>query len=231
MQVAFSAPVTVCAHARAAAAASTSARRSKCPGHYHRPAGGLRLLPVRRAAVGLRRSRGVAASASMGSGGEFPAFDAAAATVANMHAAVFMGGGANDAVSPLFQIADSAAALPLGDVVEEIPGLQKGGWLGPITDLLESILKARPRRREHGASCAPALKTHTRAGGLTRRCDADTPPTPPPPQKAPHHRFFPFVASSPLWPLPAYFFVDFCGGCRTYRERQSAASRPAVGRR
>jgi len=78
----------------------------------------------------------------MGSGGEFPAFDAAAATVANMHAAVFMGGGANDAVSPLFQIADSAAALPLGDVVEEIPGLQKGGWLGPITDLLESILKA-----------------------------------------------------------------------------------------
>jgi hypothetical protein len=212
MQVAFSAPVTVCAHARAAAAASTSARRSKCPGHYHRPAGGLRLLPVRRAAVGLRRSRGVAASASMGSGGEFPAFDAAAATVANMHAAVFMGGGANDAVSPLFQIADSAAALPLGDVVEEIPGLQKGGWLGPITDLLESILKARPRRRKHGASCAPALKTHTSAGGLTRRCDADTPPTPPPPQKAP--RFFPFVASSPLWPLPAYFFMDFCGGRR-----------------
>ena len=68
-------------------------------------------------------------------GAEFPSFDQVQGAVANVHAS-FIG---NDAVASLFQVADAAdAAAP-----EELKGLQKGGWLGPITDLLESILKVR----------------------------------------------------------------------------------------
>ena len=51
------------------------------------------------------------------------AFDAAA----NFHAQLFT------------QVADAAAVVP----VDEIPGIQKGGFLGPITDLLEATLKVR----------------------------------------------------------------------------------------
>lgn len=101
-----------------------------------RPAGGL--LPARRAVAPLRarrvvapmrRAGAVAVSASLG---EFPAWDAAADVARDVHATIVT----NDAVSQLFQIADAAPA-------EDLPGLQKGGWLGPITDLLESILKVR----------------------------------------------------------------------------------------
>ena len=97
---------------------------------HARRAGGL--LPLRRAAprTTRRATPGVAVRASMTS--EFPAFDAAASSVANLHASVIT----NDAVASLFQIADASATTE-----EEIPGLQKGGWLGPITDLLEAILK------------------------------------------------------------------------------------------
>ena len=99
---------------------------------HARRAGGL--LPLRRAAPRTTRrvNGGVAVRASMTS--EFPAFDAAASSVANLHASVIT----NDAVASLFLFADASATT------EEIPGLQKGGWLGPITDLLEAILKVRP---------------------------------------------------------------------------------------
>ena len=101
-----------------------------------RTAGGL--LPLRRAGSSgraVRRVRSsVAVRASM-AGAEFPSFDQVQGAVANVHAS-FIG---NDAVASLFQVADAAdAAAP-----EELKGLQKGGWLGPITDLLESILKVR----------------------------------------------------------------------------------------
>ena len=117
---------------RAAAAASIGSSSSV------RPAGGL--LPLRRAAAGARRTTrrtaraGVSVRASMAPS-EFPAFDAAASSIANLHASVIT----NDAVASLFQVADAAAVADEG----EIPGLQKGGWLGPITDLLENILKVR----------------------------------------------------------------------------------------
>ena len=106
---------------------------------HARRAGGL--LPLRRAAPRTTRrvTRGVAVRASMTS--EFPAFDAAASSVANLHASVIT----NDAVASLFQIANADAAA-----TEEIPGLQKGGWLGPITDLLEAILKVRPPSSPRG---------------------------------------------------------------------------------
>ena len=83
----------------------------------------------RRRAHAPRRRGAVAVSASLG---EFPAWDAAADVARDVHATIVT----NDAVSQLFQIADAAPA-------EDLPGLQKGGWLGPITDLLESILKVR----------------------------------------------------------------------------------------
>lgn len=125
MQVACGAfaPVRAAAAVPSGSSATTNAR----------PVCGL--LPLRHAAAGARRStrRGGSVSVRASTSSEFPAFDAAASTVANLHASVIT----NDAVASLFQIADGAA------VEEEIPGLQKGGWLGPITDLLENILKVR----------------------------------------------------------------------------------------
>lgn len=125
MQVACGAfaPVRAAAAGPSGSSATTTAR-SVCG-----------LLPLRRAAAGVRRSarRGGGVSVRASARSEFPAFDAVASSVANLHASVIT----NDAVASLFQIADGAA------VEEEIPGLQKGGWLGPITDLLENILKVR----------------------------------------------------------------------------------------
>jgi len=129
------------------------------------------LLTPRRAATSSTR-RGAVVLRASALGGEFPAFDAAAGALANVHAAIIT----NDAVaSVLFQVADgaavsapselasqfpqggglfhpdftpgvvvatTAAAVAVAGDVADIPGLQKGGWLGPITDLLESILKA-----------------------------------------------------------------------------------------
>ena len=92
-----------------------------------------RKVTARKAIVSKPRAS-VAVRASM-AGAEFPSFDQVQGAVANVHAS-FIG---NDAVASLFQVADAAdAAAP-----EELKGLQKGGWLGPITDLLESILKVR----------------------------------------------------------------------------------------
>jgi hypothetical protein len=68
----------------------------------------------------------VAARASLG---EFPAWDAVNDAAINLHASVI--------ASDLFQISDAAAAVD----TEEIPGLQKGGWLGPITNALEFTLE------------------------------------------------------------------------------------------
>jgi len=120
--------------------------------------GGQMPVPLRRAAaaaplrsrssvqrVSTRRGRGGVTTKALG-GEEFPAFaassfDAAASVTANLHASLI----GSDALAPLFQVSDGAvldagAAL---DTVAEIPGLQKGGWLGPITDLLEYILEVR----------------------------------------------------------------------------------------
>lgn len=149
-----------------------------------RPAGGL--LPARRAVAPLRarrvvapmrRAGAVAVSASLG---EFPAWDAAADVARDVHATIVT----NDAVSQLFQIADAAPA-------EEIPGLQKGGWLGPITDLLEYILEVRadlsrppralppPPRATRGSSrkagIIPSLARAPRARTLTLRAFASHP--------------------------------------------------------
>ena len=77
-------------------------------------------------------------------GAEFPSFDQVQGAVANVHAS-FIG---SDAVASLFQVADAAElAAP-----DELKGLQKGGWLGPITDLLESILKVRSHSHSREAS-------------------------------------------------------------------------------
>ena len=107
-----------------AAVAPTAVRRS---------AGGL--LPLRRATAPLKARRAapgrrvsVAARASLG---EFPAWDAVNDAAINLHASVI--------ASDLFQISDAAAAVD----TEEIVGLQKGGWLGPITNALEFTLEVR----------------------------------------------------------------------------------------
>jgi YidC/Oxa1 family membrane protein insertase len=98
-----------------------------------RSAGGL--LPLRRATAPLKARRAapgrrvsVAARASFG---EFPSWDAVSDVAINLHASVI--------TSDLFQISDAAAATA-GDA-EEIVGLQKGGWLGPITNALEYTLE------------------------------------------------------------------------------------------
>ena len=93
------------------------------------------LLPLRRAAAPLEKgaARGagrrvsIAARASLG---EFPAWDAVNDAAINLHASVI----ASDLV-----ISDAAAAVD----TEEIVGLQKGGWLGPITNALEFTLEVR----------------------------------------------------------------------------------------
>jgi hypothetical protein len=162
MQVACGALAPV----RAAAAAVTTSSASNV-----RRAGGL--LPLRRRAgaagarVTTRRGRTVAVRASLGAG--FPTFEAASATLANLHASVII----SDALTPLFQIADGdemAAVLNMADD-GEIPGLQKGGWLGPITDLLENILKVRVC-----VTCATST-------ALT--CSVRCAPYPPPPGDTP----------------------------------------------
>jgi len=96
------------------------------------------LAPLRRATVaplrvarvpGNRRVR-VCARASAS---EFPAWDSLTNVAVNLHASVITRG-------DVFQIADAGAAeieLPSPD---EIAGIQKGGWLGPITDALEAVL-------------------------------------------------------------------------------------------
>mgnify|MGYP006175058955 FL=1 len=91
------------------------------------------LLPLRRATVPLQRRRvgsksrvGVAAHASLT---EFPQWDTINDAAINLHASVIGNG--------VFQVADAAAVID----AEEIPGIQKGGWLGPITDALEFTLE------------------------------------------------------------------------------------------
>jgi hypothetical protein len=79
----------------------------------------------------------------------------------------------------VFQLGDAAAAA-----ADEIPGLQKGGWLGPITDFLEIILEVRARERRDEARRArrdpaakrrrPRVEETTKKGGETRRA-ATTP--------------------------------------------------------
>ena len=99
------------------------------------------LAPLRRATVaplrvarvpGNRRVR-VCARASAS---EFPAWDSLTNVAVTLHASVITRG-------DVFQIADAGAAeieLPSPD---EIAGIQKGGWLGPITDALEAVLTVR----------------------------------------------------------------------------------------
>ena len=115
----------------AAGAVAALAGAAVAPTAVRRPAGGL--LPLRRATAPLKARRAapgrrvsVAARASLG---EFPAWDAVNDAAINLHASVI--------ASDLFQISDAAAAVD----TEEIPGLQKGGWLGPITNALEFTLE------------------------------------------------------------------------------------------
>ena len=117
----------------AAGAVAALAGAAVAPTAVRRPAGGL--LPLRRATAPLRARRAapgrrvsVAARASLG---EFPAWDAVNDAAINLHASVI--------ASDLFQISDAAAAVD----TEEIVGLQKGGWLGPITNALEFTLEVR----------------------------------------------------------------------------------------
>ena len=115
----------------AAGVVAALAGAAVAPTAVRRPAGGL--LPLRRATAPLKARRAapgrrvsVAARASLG---EFPAWDAVNDAAINLHASVI--------ASDLFQISDAAAAVD----TEEIPGLQKGGWLGPITNALEFTLE------------------------------------------------------------------------------------------
>ena len=114
-------------------------------GASSRTAGGL--LPLRRAGASGRAARRVRSSVAVRAsltGAEFPSFVQVQGAVANVHAS-FIG---SDAVASLFQVADAAElAAP-----DELKGLQKGGWLGPITDLLESILKVRSHSHSREAS-------------------------------------------------------------------------------
>ena len=129
-----------------AAVAPTAVRRS---------AGGL--LPLRRATAPLKARRAapgrrvsVAARASLG---EFPAWDAVNDAAINLHASVI--------ASDLFQISDAAAAVD----TEEIVGLQKGGWLGPITNALEFTLEVRVGflrvAHERALGAVPTARTRT----------------------------------------------------------------------
>ena len=115
----------------AAGAVAALAGAAVAPTAVRRSAGGL--LPLRRATAPLKARRAapgrrvsVAARASLG---EFPAWDAVNDAAINLHASVI--------ASDLFQISDAAAAVD----TEEIVGLQKGGWLGPITNALEFTLE------------------------------------------------------------------------------------------
>ena len=117
----------------AAGAVAALAGAAVAPTAVRRSAGGL--LPLRRATAPLKARRAapgrrvsVAARASLG---EFPAWDAVNDAAINLHASVI--------ASDLFQISDAAAAVD----TEEIVGLQKGGWLGPITNALEFTLEVR----------------------------------------------------------------------------------------
>ena len=61
---------------------------------------------------------------------------------------------------------------------DELKGLQKGGWLGPITDLLESILKVR----SHSHSREASSRHHWRCLGRSTifpipRCPNPKPPS------------------------------------------------------
>jgi hypothetical protein len=77
-------------------------------------------------------------------------FDVINDAVINAHASAMT----SDALGSIFQVADAAAVD-----VEEIPGLQKGGWLGPITDFLEASLGVRVAvlSRTFGAAARPSV--------------------------------------------------------------------------
>ena len=130
---------------------------------------GVAALPARRASRALAprrrvapRRAAVAARASIG--GEFPVFDVINDAVINAHASAMT----SDALGSLFQVADAAAVD-----VEEIPGLQKGGWLGPITDFLEASLGVRVAvlSRTFGLAARPSVP-RLGVGGRPRRVES-----------------------------------------------------------
>ena len=110
-------------------------------------------LPARRRAASVRvvprRRAGRAAVVTRAGTGDFPAWDAAADVAINVHAGIVSGAATAipaGMAQHVFQLGDAAAAA-----ADEIPGLQKGGWLGPITDFLEIILEVRARERRDEA--------------------------------------------------------------------------------
>ena len=145
----------------AAGAVAALAGAAVAPTAVRRSAGGL--LPLRRATAPLKARRAapgrrvsVAARASLG---EFPAWDAVNDAAINLHASVI--------ASDLFQISDAAAAVD----TEEIVGLQKGGWLGPITNALEFTLEVRVVflrvAHERALGAVPTVELEPRRPGTT----------------------------------------------------------------
>ena len=152
----------------AAGAVAALAGAAVAPTAVRRSAGGL--LPLRRATAPLKARRAapgrrvsVAARASLG---EFPAWDAVNDAAINLHASVI--------ASDLFQISDAAAAVD----TEEIVGLQKGGWLGPITNALEFTLEVRVgflRVAHERSRCRPHRSSSNRVAPERRRPRAPFP--------------------------------------------------------
>ncbi len=110
-------------------------------------------LPARRRAASVRvvprRRAGRGAVVTRAGLGDFPAWDAAADVAINVHAGIVSGAATAipaGMAQHVFQLGDAAAAA-----ADEIPGLQKGGWLGPITDFLEIILEVSARERRDEA--------------------------------------------------------------------------------